>query len=132
MFSKRTKYTLSTNDITKALLVHLHETSKFYKEQYTYHINYEIKNKFISDVLNDVINEILAKMDNDIYTFKYQIFGEPTFQPSFEFMTKERLKKHMTFTEKINEKDYKNIPFGIRLEFIDTEAFRISYIITIE
>lgn len=132
MFSKKKKYTLTNNDITKALLVHLHETSKFYKEQYTYHINYEIKNKFISDVLNDGINEILANLDNNIYTFKYQIYGKPTIHPCFEFMTKERLKKHMTFTKKIYEKDYKKIPFGIRLEFIDTEAFRISYIITIE
>ena len=132
MFSKRKKYVLTTNDITKALLVHLHETANFYTEQYTYHLNYKVKNKFISDVLNDVINEIIAKLDNDIYTFKYQLFGEPTIHPSFEFMTKEKLKKQMNFTEKIVEKDYKNIPFGIRLEFIDTEAFRICYIITIE
>ena len=61
-----------------------------------------------------------------------KIYGKPTIHPCFEFMTKERLKKHMTFTKKIYEKDYKKIPFGIRLEFIDTEAFRISYIITIE
>lgn len=133
MFKRRKNIDQVTiDDITKSLLTQLYNSSQFYKEQHTYHLNYKKKNKFLSDRLNDIINEILANLDNNIYTFKYQIYGESTLQPSFEFLTRDGLKKNMNFVQNINNNKYTKTPFGIRLDFIDTEAFRISYIIIIE
>ena len=131
-FNRKNKNQVMIDDIIKSLLTQVHDSTQYYKEQHTYHLNYKTKNKFLSDKLNDIINEILAILDNNIYIFKYQIYGESLIQPSFEFLTREGLKKNMNFVQNINNNKYKKTPFGIRLDFIDTEAFRISYIITIE
>ena len=129
---KKSKELLTTEQITIELLSQLMETQEYYTERYTYHLNFHRKNRFIYEILYDVLNDIINSMDNNIYTFKYQIFNEYLFWPQIKFMTKDELKKNISFIHKINQKKYKNIPFGIRLEFIDTEAYRISYIITID
>lgn len=106
------------------------ENSKYlYKNNDIFYINCKKNGNFISDILNEQINNIFDKLENGIFTFKYQIYGDSIFQPSFLFHQKNELKKFMIF-DKID--NYKYNKFGIRLEFIDPDSNRYIYIITIE
>ena len=61
MFKRRKNIDQVTiDDITKSLLTQLYNSSQFYKEQHTYHLNYKIKNKFRWRII------IKCKFDNSI------------------------------------------------------------------
>ena len=118
-----------SENIILSLLEPVEKYKYLYKTNNIHYFNYKKNGMFISDILNNVINIAFHELENGIFTFKYQIYGENIYQPSFLFHQKSDLKKFMIF-DKID--NYKYDKFGIRLEFIDNESNRYIYIITIE
>lgn len=129
MFNKKNNK-ITREDISKGLGKHLADTATFYKKTEPSLMCCCKGNHFISDILNNYINDIFSTLENGIYLFKYEIYGKNIVQPYLMFLSKDELRKLTIFN--INENDYKNKIFGIRLDFIDTDANRFSFYIIIE
>jgi hypothetical protein len=131
--TKNTKNTSQTQKIISALSGAVNDTKDLYRTN-KFHVKKKNKNKnkkFISLILDECISEILENLEDVKFTLKYEIYGELELQPSSSFHKKEDLKEYMFFLKKKFD-DYENDTFGIRLEFIDPDANRYIYIITIE
>lgn len=123
---------ITREDVLQNLAKQIDDTSHFYKKNVIsdLYLYCNKDKKFISDILNECINDIFSNLQNGIYLFKYEIYGKNIVQPYLMFLSKDELKKLTIFN--INEEDYKNTIFGIRLDFIDPDANRYSFFIIIE